>query len=599
MEKNKYTPATINQCFTIPLYQRLFEWEEIEIAQLLNDLYSSFKKDASSPYYIGMLTVYKGDSEVKYSLVDGQQRFTVLSLMGIVFGWNEFLKSNNGYRLSFFARKNDERYLINKIENNELSYVNKKMEAGINCIKSFVDDPEKSDINSFKDYIRENTTFFISELPRDYTVQDLNGYFEAMNEAGKGLENYEILKVQLLSKTNDLKEQYTKIWNVVSEMDKCLIRQEENESQKDYRERNIKVFMEGKLSSIIVNSKNDEENSGKTTIYNIEASPTKPTENDYMRGERAILSFSDFLLQVLWLCLPKNERINATDFFNRFKLLETFNKFVIDEEGIVSVDSFFEKMLKFRILFDFFIIRLNNQDNRNTNYSLNMVVDGQDDNNNLSLKRSLIHYQSMLYVSTASHLWLTATLDYLYSYVEVNFEDSLSFLKIWDNIRHNKGLQSLKYGSIDRYWFWRLDYYLWENKETHFEDETSRKIANNYIFRTNRSIEHIAPQNPKSESKVNVDRVFLHSFGNLAMISAGQNSSLQNESFEVKHAHVSSFVNGSIGGSIESLKMLEIYKYNSWGDETIKKHHNEMLDVLINSFHENDDIRNALEKLKL
>jgi hypothetical protein len=43
------------------------------------------------------------------------------------------------------------------------------------------------------------------------------------------------------------------------------------------------------------------------------------------------------------------------------------------------------------------------------------------------------------------------------------------------------------------------------------------------------------------------------------MISSGQNSSLQNESFEVKRAHVEAFINGSKGGTIESLKMLEIY----------------------------------------
>ncbi|MEI7505157.1 MAG: DUF262 domain-containing protein, partial [Paludibacter sp.] len=83
MESNlKYTPATIalsNTVFSIPLYQRLFEWEKPQITQLLNDLYDGFEQKPNEPYYIGMLTAHNND------LVDGQQRFTVLMLMAIAF----------------------------------------------------------------------------------------------------------------------------------------------------------------------------------------------------------------------------------------------------------------------------------------------------------------------------------------------------------------------------------------------------------------------------------------------------------------------------------------------------------------------------------
>ena len=47
------------------------------------------------------LTAYKyGDG---FDLVDGQQRFTVLMLMEIVFGWTDFLRVGINTRLSFFA----------------------------------------------------------------------------------------------------------------------------------------------------------------------------------------------------------------------------------------------------------------------------------------------------------------------------------------------------------------------------------------------------------------------------------------------------------------------------------------------------------------
>src|SRR5690606_30143618 len=118
---------------------------------------------------------------------------------------------------------------------------------------------------------------------------------------------------------------------------------------------------------------------------------------------------------------------------------------------------------------------------------------------------------------------------------ERSTENCLELLKNWDNTRHDLSSKiNLTFGKINRYWFWRLDYYLWENRDRYFKEEKSKRIASNYVFRTNRSIEHIAPQTPKRNSEVHLDKELLHAFGNLAMISAGQNSSLKNESFEVK-----------------------------------------------------------------
>ena len=87
--RNTYTPELISNkpemIFQIPLYQRLFEWDNEQIEQLLNDLLTSWRKDCSKPYYIGMLT--SNIISKATELVDGQQRFTVMMLLGIYFGW--------------------------------------------------------------------------------------------------------------------------------------------------------------------------------------------------------------------------------------------------------------------------------------------------------------------------------------------------------------------------------------------------------------------------------------------------------------------------------------------------------------------------------
>ena len=55
----KYTPKDIvskDKTCTIPLYQRLFEWNKENVEQLLEDLKRSFIADKNADYYIGMLT---------------------------------------------------------------------------------------------------------------------------------------------------------------------------------------------------------------------------------------------------------------------------------------------------------------------------------------------------------------------------------------------------------------------------------------------------------------------------------------------------------------------------------------------------------------
>lgn len=580
MEINRFIPATIGQHqFSIPLYQRLFEWDEEQVNQLLKDLYTSYKENEIAPYYIGVLTVYKSSTQDRYSLVDGQQRFTVLMLLSIVLGWKDFSLCNNELRLTFFARKNDEEYLKAKVEKlDKQTYINAKMEAAIAAIDLFFKNQvDANNLEGFKQFIKEKTTFFVSILPEDYSSNELNRYFEAMNEAGKGLENHEILKVQLLKRLQ--KEDFdrcTKIWNAVSQMDKCLIRQKENESIQDYEKRNFEAFKspETALESDTINHLNTE-----NSISSIQESKEKPQESSRVRDEGALLDFQEFLLLVLSLTLKKEIS------FEKTKLLTTFENAFSPKEKELDIKSFFDNLLKYRLLFDYFIIRTTSHDGRTTTYTLNYSF-GEDHS-----KQALIHYQSMLYVSTSYNIWLKPLLIHLLEVQKDNqFYDFrfLNHIKSWDNERHDLSNTNLNYGSINRYWFWRLDYYLWESREGLFKDK-AKEVANHYVFRANRSIEHIAPQTPKGESNIKLEVDELHCFGNLAMISSGQNSSLQNASYEVKKAHVESFINGSVGGSIESLKLLKLLEFQTWNKSTVKKHHNEMINVLVESFTEDTE----------
>lgn len=83
-----------------------------------------------------MLTVKRTESSIE--LVDGQQRFTAMILLGIHFKWNDFLylstEHDNILRLQFTAREEDKKYLEAKIKGIECSFLNEKMENGLNYI---------------------------------------------------------------------------------------------------------------------------------------------------------------------------------------------------------------------------------------------------------------------------------------------------------------------------------------------------------------------------------------------------------------------------------------------------------------------------------
>lgn len=119
-------------CFSIPLYQRLFSWGEEHVIGLLYDLKNHFEPshDDGTPYYLGMLSCIKSGNH--YDLIDGQQRFTVMTLVAIVLRhyyqeWSNFL--DNGKRLRFISRTKDNEYLAAVINGQaEVIEPNRKME---------------------------------------------------------------------------------------------------------------------------------------------------------------------------------------------------------------------------------------------------------------------------------------------------------------------------------------------------------------------------------------------------------------------------------------------------------------------------------------
>lgn len=604
--KTPYTPARIvkeNISYTIPLYQRLFEWDSDNVTILLDDLYRAFKTNPDEDYHIGLLTATSGGD-----LVDGQQRFTVLTLLGCILKdevydarWAQFARSESP-RLRFQSRPLDTIYLkqviSDGIENIVRDYVNVKMQNALETISKImggIDDAEK---RPFASFMYDHISFFIAELPSKYSPRDLNKYFERMNSTGKNLEQHEILKVKLLRNLDGDISPLLKLWNRIAEVDNELIhiRKHHNETEPEFKQRrtailnsDLDIIIRDGLINGICTSQNADETSSMT-IRHIQPSETPPKRNGMVvRESKSLLQFPIILLLTLYWKIKDDARVeipSLRDFFNPAHLLETFEKYLPNQGPEMSksdISDFMSRLLKARLILDYCFVRSSEY-----GYSLGMAEEESD------YGKSLMMLESMLFVSSnryTYYIWFTALMESIKT--EFPSEEALyEILKKHDDETNPLvEYEKLTYGAEIRYWFWRLDLYIWKNRHELFKnDHNALQVAENYRFVRNRSIEHIAPQHPLQNSSLQwdetqSDKKMRDSFGNLVMISNSLNSSLKNQPYEVKKAHVQAYTNGSMTGTIESLSLLLINTlYDTWDKETIKEYGLKSYNILADSY---------------
>ncbi len=608
----RLTPETIGlETYSIPLYQRLFEWDEERITQLLNDLKEQPK---GKSYYIGMLTATSEND-----LVDGQQRFTVMMLMGIALSeyyspWKQFIMHNGKPRLSFSARPEDQKYLsflIASDHEESAPYENKKMKKGLECVRGYLSSMFNSnqERTEFAEYVYRFMTFFVTSLPKNYRQSSLNKYFERMNSTGKNLEGHEIVKVKLLHKLVGDKEFYTKVWNRVADMDTPLfrVRRWNGENESGMKDRICKAIIHRNQPLILFNNKllnglkeSEEERASGCSIKDVKESSKAPLKNQRIGdGSHSVMSYSDYLLQCLYtfLNIKGKETGDITVFFNKANLVKTFEQRLINQSNSTDIEDFFKCLLRYRILLDVYFIRILDGQG-DYDYDLETPFLEKDDASN-----TLKMFESMIYVNSSPvtyYQWFNMLVSIVDTDHPIDTEDLYLAMKAKDDEAHPKSLlryEDLNYeDGVDRYWFWRLDFQIWLKRKELFvigDDATTQSneirraidVAEKYVFKRNRSIEHIAPQTPQQEDTLKLEKKDRDSFGNLVMISSEQNSALSNSIYQEKKARVESFLDSSRSGSIESLKMLHAFTFNqSWSLDAINEHGKVMFDLLIDSY---------------
>lgn len=588
--------------FSIPIYQRLFTWTPDEINTLLEDLYDQFLKDKNEHYYIGLLT-----STNRNELVDGQQRFTVATLFALVMRekydkWGDFLKKDGEQRLTFIARKDDEKYLRSKIENSSDDHIviNNYMEAGIMAITDYLSNLKKQNTGDnndveFSKYVFEHLAFFIQKLPKGYSGRMLNKYFEAMNSTGRNLESHEILKVELLERaqTTESQDRYDNdtlvtMWNMSSRMNQTMFPFYDDKTRNEYQAR-IKQIQSKSYKFIKLET---EQEKSRTILDVLKNPPTKRLSSDGKATGtmRSFLKFTDLLLQVLYIMLEEQNIYipNKQKFFRPENLRNTFFEY----QAYYRPEDFIKTLFLYRIILDWAVIR----------------IDGEGDYDLAMTQKELSHlqqFEAMLFANSSRdtyYLWLPFLLK-LVKEKECDEDFLLNQLKQRDNSVHKISSQELSYRNFDNYVFRRLDYYLWEefmsdnsvNSDFICRDLSTdelkelKRAVSSYKFHQYNSVEHLHPQDESKQvekwKKSNDDldgSMTLNGFGNLALISSVFNSSQNNDSLNPKFGRIRDQISQK---KLESIKLAIMYyeangKSEMWTKEISKKHGEKMIEFL-------------------
>lgn len=483
----------------------------------------------------------------------------------------------------------------------------------------------------FIHYLFNKVTIVRVQVPPD---TDLNHYFEIMNSRGEQLEKHEILKARMMRELNShaeaptMRRAFNMIWEACADMNSYI----QLSFKKEYRNALFgeKWFhfqpttSESLFHILTANSidieLSDEQGVAFSEVISLNSPDLEQKIKQYYDDDttdesassqfQPIINFENFLLHVVKIQCP-NDSVSLDD-----KRLLDFFKAMIDEKFVCD---FAYNLLKMRFLLDQYVIK-REYINSESNWGLQCVKYYAKDEGRQKDTYSYVHtfehssdelimLLSMFHVSTPTLVyknWLFATLRYLHQEFRQDVEQSsekplhidgynyILFLRnlakkfmifrflssnpkdydeiILGNIPDAKKFSfehKLRYGAIaNNLVFNYLDYLLW------MEDKASSKYNfSDFAFSFRSSVEHYYPQQPISGEVLNNDQL-LHSYGNLCLISHGNNSRLSNHLPAAKEE----FYRRS--GTKDSLKQELMMRYKNWTALEIEKHHNEMILLL-------------------
>ena len=631
-----------NKCkYIIPIYQRNYAWGDDEISSLLQDIKNACEQNQEQDknYYIGSLVVYRRDNG-DFEVIDGQQRLTTLTLIMHHLGKLSFrnvsfehrdeseqaLSNLNSERLpsNFSQALETIKKVINEWGNNKDEIVNFLLDE-VEIIRTEV--PEGTDLNHYFEIMNtrgeqlEKHEVLKARLMKKLSGDIEKSLFAKIWDACSDMSRYAVMGFD------------SKIRGVIfsdkwSEKPKCFMEiiQDIEEYNKDENKKSPIINIQGDVDGInILDLINGSKNSGVN-------------KNDFVDkydgSFTPVIDFPNFLMHVLRIYL---EMTNKCGDFTKIVpldekyLLNSFEGQIKDDE---AVRNFIYVLLICRYLFDCYVIKSNAIRTGEENWSLWAVMPNDSSyyykntfGNNTESKndeeldnsddtKTVVMLLSMFHVSNPSRIyknWLYAVLRWLFNNKDnitpdnyIHFLEELCDKFYFGNNCQGKDITEIildkvevefelnsgsKENSNDKecwdrgvnvpnFVFNRLDYQLWKlpgekvkdflKNDGWLTENTKNAIWKKFRFTFRSSVEHHYPQHPIDGQRIeDVDM-----FGNLYLLSQSKNSRLNNLTPVAKRDIIKPWNN------CDSLKQVIMMSHDKWGEDEIKEHGEEMLEIL-------------------
>lgn len=542
--------------FEIPVYQRAYSWEKEQWQTFLNDLLEQI--EGENNYFYGNILLETVKKDVKYEIIDGQQRLTTLTIF-IRSMINALKKREKEIELADFDFQTKETIFLKNGGNIKL----RPVEYDRACYDSLIiDNQKKFETNTpSQERIKEAKNFFITELEKlstdillrvltkiettDLTIIELEGkkdsalMFELENNRGKDLTNMEKIKSYFMYQMyvySDPEETESNIENVSN------------------------IF---KLIYLIINDYK-KLNEDSVLIYH---------NNAYIKGynyrtlEDVKEVFKKSKDKIDWIKKYISELHTS---FSNMKKFENSDNFYAKKLSKISAPAFiYPFVIKGYKHFG------DNKDKLNTLFNLLEI---------LTFRAKLINSRANIQERLNSLL--------------LNFKGDLVKLK-----------KEIKY-KLNESWYWSdtntknyvsggmydnkvLNYLLWE-----YENSIQNKgySIKNFSLE-NEQIEHISPQTPTNGEPIStgydVDEnneysedfvsKHLNSLGNLMLISGSHNASIGNKAFKEK---LNSYKANPLLNQQAEIKdfMTVENESNFWKTESIENRHKKLVEFAIKNW---------------
>lgn len=629
--------------YVVPMYQRNYAWGEAEINQLIQDVVD-YKQKGNERYYIGTLVVFKRKNG-SFEVIDGQQRFTTLSLIAtylknLAYDGDFFLDMNwyEKVNIDFESRPKSSDTFTALTQRKALHHLNSEsynesIVKGYTLIKKCLGQLTEISLDEFTDYLFDQVQIMRVEVPED---TDLNHYFEVMNNRGEQLEKHEVLKAKMMSVLNDIEDDdekqssihaLQKVWEACANMERYIqygFTPEERHQlfgENDWGHLTIEDFDE--LVDCLSSDAQKGDN-GALSLEQIINNPltkekaTKKDSNETPDRFNSVINFSNFLLHVLRLYTEQNVALDDK------QLIDQFEEYLFDDKDPIGVvKEFVFALLRSKFLFDQYVIKREYNQGKDS-WSLKRFkyyskdsqsyINSYDDNEGgyEGVNRQILMLLSAFHVSTPTLVykhWLNAALNFLYMEDETDAQGYLQFLSklakrfIFDrflSIEEGKSYFEMIYETKDSDYPKKKKTKHIDNEKLLFgeiennfvfnyldyllwlENRGNEKIVKEFEFTFRSSVEHFYPQHPM-EGHAPLESNVLHEFGNLCLISHSKNSRLSNLPPKAKLAHFSAGIKKNTIDSLKLYEMTKVAKDGEWGEGEIIEHGQKMLDLILSS----------------